>query len=264
MPQYDYVMATRRLGQVARDINWTIDSYTNGLSAQVNTTTIAATPTDGTYTIRIEDPAGDIDISAVASSDTADDVALALRTAAGTGAVADALLNVAVVSGATDEVIVTFLHRTGQNTVVSYPSNPGGDASGVNTVSAVGTVLPLGVAVAPGADDDTCILPSGAVTILGITALNPRANLNTGDSTQVDGTVPGQVASVFRQGVITVQATQAVTAGAAVYARNAAATVALPLGSLSDSATSSVVIPGARWRTSTTAAGLADVTINNP
>lgn len=262
MPQYDYVMATRRLGQVARDINWTIDSYTNQVPLQIYDVTVGGA-TDGTFTIRIQAPEGDLEFSFVAATSTVSLIVAGL-VAAASAVNLPGLINVATVTDADPIVRISFLHATGVDVAVDFPSNPGTDMTGANAPSAVGTVLPLGVAVAPGADDDTCILPSGAVTILGITSLNPRSNLNTGDSTQVDGTVPGQVASVLRQGVITVQATQAVTAGAAVYARNAAATVALPLGSLSDSATSSVVIPGARWRTSTTAAGLADVTINNP
>ena len=260
MPQFSYAQPTRRLGQIARGVHTTIDSYTNQVPLQVNTTTSGGT-TDGTYTIRVKAPSGDVDFSFVAVTQTADQIAAGLRAA---GVAQVELLNIATVTGATDEVILNFLHATGENIVVEYVSNPATNLTGVDTVSAVGSVIPLGVAVAQGTDDKLMALPSGSVTILGITILNTRAQLNTGDSAQVDGTVPGQVGSVARQGTVTVMATQAVTAGAAVYARNAAATTALPLGSLSDSATSSLVVPGARWRTSTAAAGLADVTINNP
>ena len=264
MPQLSYSTAVGRVGQVSRTGSTDVDSYVNEIVAQVVTITIAATHTDGTYTIRIEDPSeGNIDFSFVASSDSADDLAAGLRAAAAVAAVANLLINVATVTGATDEVIVTFIHRTGVNIPVTLLSNPGGDMSSAQ-VDAGGSVIGLGLAVAYGSTAGTVVLPVSTVVVAGITSLDTRTQLNTGDVDQVDGTVPGQLVATLRQGTVWVNATATVVVGGLVYARNASATAAFPLGSLSSASGDGLLIPNARFVSAVTGPGLAEVQINLP
>lgn len=119
-----------------------------------------------------------------------------------------------------------------------------------------GANIGFGVAVSQGAADKACIATgTGATAVLGITLLDRSAtgvNASTGAFT-ADTFGVGESARVMTKGDIWVQASVAVAAGQPVY-------VVLATGAFTNVVgTTNVQIVGARWDTSTTAAGLAVV-----
>ncbi|MCD9096188.1 structural cement protein Gp24 [Luteimonas fraxinea] len=111
----------------------------------------------------------------------------------------------------------------------------------VETAAGIG----FGRAVAQGATDKGIVLAgTGATKIVGITLLDRSA---TGSAATPDAFRQRESARVMTKGDIWVTAAVAVAAGDAVYVTGA--------GALTNVDTSNTAIPGARWDTSTTAAG---------
>lgn len=105
--------------------------------------------------------------------------------------------------------------------------------------------IPFGRAVAQGAADKGIVLAgTGATKIVGISLLDRSA---TGSATTPDAFRQRESARVLTKGDIWVNAAVAVAAGDPVYVTGA--------GALTNVATDNTAIPGARWDTSTTAAG---------
>lgn len=105
--------------------------------------------------------------------------------------------------------------------------------------------IPFGRAVAQGAADKGIVLAgTGATKIVGISLLDRSA---TGSATTADAFRQRESARVLTKGDIWVAAAAAVAAGDPVYVTGA--------GALTNAATDNTAIPGARWDTSTTAAG---------
>jgi len=122
--------------------------------------------------------------------------------------------------------------------------------------------LPIGTAVAR-ASDDVVQAPSGAVAtdIPGVLILNMDCNYY-----EADDVAPAEsTLSVLRQGVVWVNVEDAVTQGAAVYFRhNAPGSETLGAFRSDTDGGDATLLPGAVFRTSTAAAGLAQVAINLP
>lgn len=111
----------------------------------------------------------------------------------------------------------------------------------VETAAGIG----FGRAVAQGAADKGIVLAgAGATKIVGITLLDRSA---TGSATTPDAFRQRESARVLTKGDIWVTAAIAVAAGDPVYVTGA--------GALTSAAADNTAIPGARWDTSTTAAG---------
>lgn len=263
MPQQTYVKADFLLGQIATTRPWSIASKGNELLAQISTVSVAATPEDGVYTVRITD--GDITVSGsfTASSDT--------QAAIVAGLIADLeaqpnFNNIAAAVDASPDITLNFIH-TGIVYTVDFPSNPGpGDLSVVTTQAAGGTAIGLGLAVVPGSADNlaTAMTATGEV-ILGITTRNTAIEVNTGVQTDVTEFAAGTEMSILQEGTIAVQTEGAVAQGGLVFARHDVGTTAFALGQLSATDDAETVqVPNARFDTTLTAAGLARVIVNLP
>lgn len=231
--------------------------------AQISTVAVAATPEDGTYTVRITD--GDIVVSGsfVASSST--------QAAIVAGLISDLeaqpnFNNIATAVDTSPSFILNFIH-TGIVYTVDFPSNPGpGDLSVVTTQAAGGTAIALGLAVVQGSADNLATQLTGAAdVVLGITTRNTVVEENTGIPTDVTEFDPGDEMSIMEEGTITVQTEGTVAASGLVFARHDVGATAFALGQLSATDDAETVqVPNARFDTSTTGAGLARVRINLP
>jgi hypothetical protein len=265
MPQFDYTKNALLLGQISSATPWAIDSYLNELTAQVSRIALGGSD-DGTYTVQIVGPEGTFTGTFVASGDAITDIIDGLLASLNDNAVnPDFEENVATGVNADPNLDLTFMHE-GITYTITFPSNPAGNMTVSNTTEPGGARIGLGLCMAQGAADDLAVPPTDeADFLLGITVRNINTETNDGIQTSEDGYPGGSAMSLLRQGECTVQTEGAVTRGGPVFVRHAGATAAAPLGSLSSTDDAETVqLPGARWRTSTTAAGLAVVTVNNP
>jgi hypothetical protein len=274
MPQTSYVRPIARNGQLARLGPKDIDSYVNPLLAQITSILWAGTTNDATYSMRIQADGVDITIDFVpGGATTPDAVAVGLTAAALVDPVLTDMLNVGTVADAVaDTTDTTFIHPGIVYTVTAI-IGVGGNGTGTvtNDTDAGGTAINLGVAVAVVAGDDTAAAAVVAGTtdlqVAGITVLNTEAEVNTGVQTDVDNFLPGDEMSVARSGVFWLLVEDAVTKGGAVFFRNDNATGQdEAIGRLRSDVDGgdATALTGAKFGTSTTGAGLAEVKLNRP
>lgn len=156
----------------------------------------------------------------------------------------------------------------------SYSINQaGGQAGGIaddgrhDVVSATNptAATPFGAAVAYGAVDGDCKLPSSSTDkILGVAILEQTKEQALG--TGVVNYPAGSLISVLKRGRINVAVENAVVAGGPVYVRFAAGAGGALLGAFrSDADTgSAVIVDGALFATSAASGGIAIVDMNLP
>lgn len=272
MPQFDYGNGTGqpvyRNGQIADGGPRAIDSGINELLAQANSIAVGGT-TDGTYTVRIIGEEGTFDVSFVASTNTADEIADGLAAAVLADAALTNIVSAAATSGT--PLLLDFVHP-GRDYDILFPSNPGTNM--VNTLSqaAGGTAIGLGVAVQTGSGDNlVAVVDSGTTDaeIAGITVLNVGVQFNDGNDGGLDGTdqfEAGVTVSAMRQGRCVVVVETAVAKDDPVFARIQNAAAGVPLGQLRNTADggNTVALTGAKFHTAAAAGGLAVVTLNRP
>lgn len=123
---------------------------------------------NGTYTVRIETPEGDLpllpfDSSFVASGSSADDIVSGLVDQINRAASAPNLRGVvrAVADLPNDDIIITADHA-GKDFTVSFPSNPNSNLSQSTTQEASVANLPIGVGMVDAADGLECALPGSS------------------------------------------------------------------------------------------------------
>ena len=265
MPQFSYAEAIARNGQIAEGGPRRIDSYLNALVAQESDIDFATTGPDGTYTVRITGEEGVFEGSFVASGNTVSQIIDGLIADFG-----DELLNVATLTNNDPALEFRAIHPDRVYTI-EFPSNPSTEMSLSVVQAAGGTRIPLGTVVIQGANDDEAQVPGAGTTsanALGILVNNTDSEVNSGDPTVEDGFPPGSTLSVMRGGAIWVNTEDAVSANGNVFFRiqNAAAGTTEGIGKVRSDVDGgdAVQLLGAKFKTSTTAAGLAKVLIQNP
>lgn len=132
-----------------------------------------------------------------------------------------------------------------------------------------GVALPFGVAVVTAVgiagQQPRVVTPSAAITR--IDGIAGRLFANEGDLniTTPDGYTPNTLVRVYNKGVIVVYSETAVNPSLPVFVRIGANGALTQLGDFratADGAFTSDVSLGARWRSTTTAAGLAELSLN--
>lgn len=265
MPQFGYGRQPRlQLGQVHSMDPIAVDSYLNPLEEQIDTIAFAGDG-DGDFELEIEGE----------EVRTTIDVTAAAATAALFVAAIDAdpsLDNVVTAADVGGDLVLTY-QTPGRAYATRILSNPGTQLTLTATQAAGGPSLPLGVAVAFGADGETEVASVGPATlaanIAGVTVRNEAIEFNRGNTGGFQGDdefVAGETVSVGRLGEFVVRVEDAVAAGAACFVRIATPPADSVFGAFrSDTAGgAAIVLPSARFRTSTDGAGLAVISIGLP
>jgi len=266
MPQYGYGRQPRlQLGQVHSMDPCAVDSYLNPLIPQISTVTFAGAGS-GDYTIQIQGEEGTFDVTINAAPATA---ALFVAAFDADGDL-DNIVSAADVGGG--DLELTFLNP-GRGYRVSLTENPSADMTLATTQTPGGPSLPLGAAVAFGADGETEVASVGPATlaanIVGVTVRNEAIEFNRGNLGGFQGDdefVAGETVSVGRLGEFVVRVEDAVAAGAACFVRIATPPAGSVFGAFRSDADggAAIVLPSARYRTSTDGAGLAVISIGLP
>lgn len=251
------------LGKVSRSTPVQVDTYVNPAQVQISTVTVSGFA-DGVYGIQIEGAEGTFQVSYTASGAGSIGVITAGLVAAFDAD--DALSSIVTATDNDPDVPLTF-SAPGNEYVISFFGDQAGSLAGALTQDPEATEVGVGLAVVQGATDKSAALPTdGTTRILGITIHNVKTQINTGKPSDNDTAKPGQHLSVLRDGVVAVRAVEAVSAGDDVYTlfQNPVAG-GEQLGELSGTNSADRrQVTGAYWRTSTTAAGLAEVVIKKP
>ena len=262
---YDYNTPIAVEGLVANSRDAQFDTLTNQAVAQVTTIVITADDSQ-IYTVTID---------GVISSFTSDASATIAEIAIGLQAAIEANTFVTAATASidgSDQLILTGL-ATGVPFTESDTAAGSGDLVATLTTAAVGDI-DFGRCVVQGGSDDLCALPQAAGDIVaGITPFehvesvdgNLPADTNEVVRTQnykANGTV-----NIMRRGVIWVIVEEAVTKGAAVYARHtpSGANVTRGLFRTDADTASALLVPTAVFKTAqATPGGFAQVEINLP
>jgi hypothetical protein len=162
-------------------------------------------------------------------------------------------------------LVLTFTAPTNEY-VITFPPNPNGTMSVALTQEPAVVDIGVGLAVVQGTVANSVVLPfDETARLLGITIHNTKTDITTGVPSALNVVTPGNHVSVLRDGVVAVRATEGVTEGAAVFVVFQNGTAAAPLGSLSGTDTADTTALGSSyWRSSTTAAGTAELVVKLP
>lgn len=268
MPQFDYTHRALMLGQIATTETWDVDSYVNELLAQESEVLVGGAAIAGTYTIQIDGPdANSITVDFVAAGGEA-----AAAVVAGFVAAIQAdpdFTNLLVATDASPVLGLAFIHP-GKVYTISFPSDPNGILSASITQAAGGVDIALGVGVVPGSGEGFVAAPDVTATdadFLGITiAGTVDVMVNDGLSTSGDVFRPGCSVSVMEEGVCVVEVEGAVAFNGPVFMRINAPGPGQKLGGFRADADggNAIQITGAKFRSSTTGVGLAQVKVNRP
>lgn len=267
MPQFDYNHPALFLGQVASEDPMSISSYVNELFAQENRIAVGAAPGAGDYTIEISGDEGTFSFSYTSPGAETQAQIVAGLLAALQGE--PDLANIVAGTDASPNLDLAFLHE-GLVYTVTATSNPGGAMTITETQAAGGTAIGLGLGVVPGSAEDLVVAPTGATAdadVLGVTCkASVDVLVNDGLQTSDDQFAPAAQVSVLEAGEVVVNVEDAVAFNGAVFMRTANATAAAPLGGFRSDADGgdAIAITGARFRSSTTGAGLAVLKLNRP
>jgi hypothetical protein len=177
--------------------------------------------------------------------------------------------NLLVATDASPILELDFIHP-GQVYTLSFPSDPNGILTNALIQAAGGVDLELGVGVVPGSSQEFAVAP-GAGTVdadfLGITiAGTVDIMVNDGLSTSRDVFAPGCSVSVMEEGTCVVEVEGAVAFNGPVFMRIQNAGPGQKLGGFRADADGgdAIQISGAKFRTSTTGVGLAQIKVNRP
>jgi hypothetical protein len=267
MPQFNYTHQALTLGQIATTETWDIDSYVNELLAQEDEVTVGGNAIAGTYTIQFDGPDAEaLQVSVVAAgAETPAQMVAAFLVAIQ----ADSdFTNLLVGTDAAPELELDFLHP-GQVYVISFPSDPNGILSNTLIQAAGGINLHLGVGVVPGSSAEFAVAPgAGSVDadFLGITVKGTvEIQVNDGLSTSESVFAPGNSVSVMEEGTTVVLTEDAVAFNGPVFMRIVATGTEIFGAFRSDAdGGDAIAIAGAKFRSATTAAGLAQIKVNRP
>lgn len=260
MPQLSYIPPTQFLaGQILEPFNpHGITSFIYPAIQQVYTVTVGGSD-DGTYTIRAIGPEGTLDASFEASGNSTTEIVEGLVAAMG-----EDWFNLATTTVDGSDVAITF-GRAGIQYQVSFPSNPGGGLSGVETTSPISALLPLGVGVValperrvrtPQAGDE----PSDiyGVTVRGSSDIASHVV----PPLLMDGYLAPAMVGVMYMGPIGVQVEEAVSFNMQAFVRVDGDAPAVMGAFRGDDDGGNAVPIRARFRTSTTGAGIAAVQLD--
>lgn len=271
MPQHSYERKSAINGRACSGFGpERIESYTNALLAQESDIVVAGFDA-GTYIVRLSHADGRvIDISSGATGVSIAAVVAALEAGADAleSDVEDSLVNVAVVTDASPNLEIRFIHP-GEAWSISFPSNPNGNMSHTLVQAAGGTSIKLGkFVVRVPSDPASCKAPAGAsadADFLGVTVSNTEAlviDYTTGEPVFE----PADTCSVMSQGQCEATVEDAVSFGNPVYARIVVNADGQSLGSPRSDADGgdAVLVTGVKFGSDAGADEVAKIKVNRP
>ena len=240
------------------------------LLAQVGTLTVGGTAANGDYVATFTDPDSGEEIAvtvtrAGGSPSSNNDLAAAL--AAAINDAANGVSHLVTATVATNVVTYTAV-REGEVITVDTSAPGTGTLVAAVTTAATAANIPVGIMAAQAANDEDCRLPASgdtAADLIGIVYREPGTIRSNDGSSGADEFRQGETLDLLTMGEVAVLVEEAVSPDDPVYCRVVAG-AGEQAGAFRTDADSgdAVLLSGAKFRSTTTGAGIAKLAINLP